>query len=139
MIQYAKNLSPKCNSSIGDTVKCLCKNCPSAEGRLNGQNRVKSSCQVKYFVEKEKRRCWKESTWFLKHLSLCKSLWQTYRRYVLQTLFKTFNKILINKNSLLVNFHWISFFIKYLKIYIDKGCKYKIPKDIFFMTTHDVI
>ena len=57
MIQYTKNLCPKCSSSIGDTVKCLYKNCPSAEGRLNGQNRVKSSCHVKYFEEKEKRRC----------------------------------------------------------------------------------
>ena len=49
-----KKPNPKCNCSIGYTGKCLCKNCPSAEWRLNGQNRVKSNCQAKYFVQKKR-------------------------------------------------------------------------------------
>ena len=60
MIQYPKNLYVKSNSSVGHTGKCFCKYCPSAEERLNDQNRVTSNWQIKYFVEKEKRRCWKE-------------------------------------------------------------------------------
>ena len=60
MIQYPKNLYGKSNSSVGHTGKCFCKYCPSAEERLNGQNRVTSNWQIKYFAEKEKRRCWKE-------------------------------------------------------------------------------
>ena len=57
MIQYPKNLYAKSNSSIGHTGKCFCKNFSLTEGRLNGQNRVTSNWQVKYVVEKEKRRC----------------------------------------------------------------------------------
>ena len=60
MIQYPKSLYAKSNSSIGHTGKCFCKNFSLTEGRLNGQNRVTSNWQVKYVVEKEKRRCWKE-------------------------------------------------------------------------------